>query len=438
MNSESGRLSSKEPRIVEVIPISDHLEPDLATQTRGEGALLGVVYFISFFCGLTQCFEGVFLPEFKEYFHLSYRQQMYVVFAKNLPFIASIAFGLMMRRAGYKNTLAMAMIFYAGGTLLLVPGLRAEYYWIVLLGFFIIGTGFTLQMIAANPLMSLLGEPAEASSRLNLGNALGAVAQIIAPATLTFIIPAAAITARARIAYVEELFLCLGIALILVAATTIILPNSPAANIAQPDTSAAITGRRSIWGQKRIVLGFIALFLLLGVEASLFSFFRNYVESPDVAGLSPHSSQRLFTLYFAVFALGRLLASWIQKHLRPKLHVEAHLLAAIICLSILVFSKGAIAIAAFLVTGFVVSIFFPTLYAIIMENVGDLASQASGLLALSFLGCAIIPVLQGALADSLGLRRSFWLGIVIYLITAVYIFRLRDRTANAAEVGTAA
>jgi fucose permease len=47
---------------------------------------LYTVYFIYFCCGMTQCFEGVFLPEFKEYFHLNYQQQMYTMFVKNIPF----------------------------------------------------------------------------------------------------------------------------------------------------------------------------------------------------------------------------------------------------------------------------------------------------------------------------------------------------------------
>lgn len=154
-----------------------------------QGTLLYTAYFIYFFCGLTQCFEGVILPEFKDFFKSSYLEQMLIPFAKNIPFVLAVGIGFLIHRIGYKHCLSIAMFLYALGTFLLVPGLHSHQYWLVLLAFLVIGTGFNFQIVAGNPLLSALGPSAGSSSRLNLGNALGAVAQIIAPATLAFIIP---------------------------------------------------------------------------------------------------------------------------------------------------------------------------------------------------------------------------------------------------------
>jgi len=384
-------------------------------------ALLYLAYFIYFFCGLAQCLEGVFLPEFKEYFRLTYQQQMYIVFAKNLPFLAAVAVALLVRRFGYKNALAIAMFCYATGTLLLVPGLRIDNYRVVLCGFLIVGTGFTIHMVAGNPLMRALGPSDGASSRLNFGNALGAVAQIIAPAALTFLIPASVVEVKDKLVYIETIFLVLGVALIGVACATILFREVTTAGTDQraiSDQSGASHG--SIWRQRKVLLGFFTIFLVLGVEAGLFSFFRNYVEASNVAGLTSHASQRLFTVYFALFAAGRLVASWVQEYIRPETQLQVHFLGAILCLTIMIFAQGRLAVVAFLVLGFFVSIFFPTLYAIAMDGIGDLAPQASGLLTLGFLGCAIIPVVQGALADSIGLQNSFVLGMVVYLLASAY------------------
>jgi len=162
----------------------------------GEERLLYLVYFIYFFCGMTQSFESVILPELKEYFHLGYQQQMYVVTAKSIPFVFCPLLALFIERAGYVRSLGIAISVYAAGTALLVPGLAFSHYWIVLIGFGIIGTGFTLQMIAGNPMISALGPASSSSSRLNLGNALGAIAQIIAPALMSVILPATAIAVQ--------------------------------------------------------------------------------------------------------------------------------------------------------------------------------------------------------------------------------------------------
>ncbi len=399
--------------------------------TRSISSMLWLVYFISFFCGMTQCFESVFLPEFKEFFHLGYQQQMYTMFAKNIPFLFAFFVGARILVVGYKRCLAFAMLLYAAGTLLLVPGLRLARYELLLLGFFLIGTGFTVQIVAMNPLLSALGPANAKSSRLNFGNALGAVAQIIAPATLSFLIPAVAISVQDKLPHMMSLFRILGLSLIALAISTLFLNEKLIRSCMDLSTSADTSSSGgSLWDHPNVILGFISIFLALGIEAGLFGFFRNYVESPTGGGLSAHQSQRLFTLYFLLFALGRLAASWLQKKMQPATHMAINLVAALLCLLLIAFAKGRIALVAVTSIGFFVSIFFPTLYAIATDGLGKLTGKASGLLTLGFLGCAIIPVLQGKLADSLGLPYSYLAGILVYAFVLFYVLRGRPRNVR--------
>jgi len=389
--------------------------------------LLYFVYFIYFFCGLTQCFEGVFLPEFKEYFHLNYQQQMYTVFAKNIPFLAAVLIGASVVRVGYRNYLIIAMGLYAAGTALLVPGLQTGRYELVLLGFLLIGSGFTAQMVAGNPLLSLLGTPKDASSRQNLGNALGAIAQIIAPATISIIIPAAAISITDKLPYMQVLFAVLAVILSATAVAVFLFGESSSGYAAPAERTEAIGAGASIWSRPKIVFGFVVIFLCLGVEAGLFGFFRNYLEQPVIAGFTSTQSQRMFTLYFALFALGRLVASRIQRSIKPARHMAVHLVAAILCSLMVAFGHGLLATAALLLLGFFVSIFFPTLYALALEEAGELTAKASGLLTLGFLGCAILPILQGRFADSWGLPRSYLLASAVYPLALAYVLWLDSR-----------
>jgi FHS family L-fucose permease-like MFS transporter len=101
----------------------------------------------------------------------------------------------------------------------------------------------------------------------------------------------------------------------------------------------------------------------------------------------------------------------------------AHLLAALVLLAVMVVAKGTTAVVAALLIGYFVSIFFPTLYSIAIEGVGDRTAQASGLLTMGFLGCAILPVLQGRLADQFGLRPSYALWFFPYLFALFYAMR---------------
>ncbi len=392
-----------------------------AARDRAVAVLLYTTYFIYFFCGLTQCFEGVFLPEFKEYFRLNYEQQMYTMFAKNIPFLLAVGIGAMIARVGYKNCMTVAMMLFAAGTFLLVPGLSTGRYEIVLLGFFLIGLGFNCEIVAGNPLLVALGPPEASSSRLNLGNALGAVAQIIAPATLSFIIPAVAVSAESKLPYMKALFVILGGVLLLTAVGTAAARNVDISATLRASGHAVASS--SLWRQPKLIFGFLAIFLILGAEAGLFGLYRNYLEDPSIAGLSSRASQQLFTIYFAVFAAGRLAASWVQKRIRPATHLAVSLAGAILCIAACMFARGVVAIVAVTAVGFFVSIFFPTLYSLAIEGMGDLTARASGLLTMGFVGCAVLPVIQGRLADRIGLQHSYAVALVAYVIAVLYVLR---------------
>lgn len=393
----------------------------MAADPRSTRWLLYTVYFIYFFCGLTQCFEGVFLPEFKQYFQLNYEQQMYTMFAKNIPFLLALVIGYFLARIGYKNCLTVAMALYAAGTLLLLPGLDAGHYAVVLLGFFFIGLGFNFQLVSGNPMLSALGPAGGSSSRLNLGNALGAVAQIIAPATLSFIIPAVAATVEAKLPYMKVLFAVLAAVLVVVSVVTAWMRNVDVGQAFQPETpDREPRSSVAIWANPRLLFGFATIFVILGSEAALFGFYRNFLEDPAIAGLTSRESQRLFTIYFALFAAGRLAASWIQKRMRPVVHLAICIAAAMFCVSAAILGRGAMAVVAVTVLGFFISIFFPTLYAIAIEGMGERTGQASGLLTMGFVGCALIPVFQGSLADSIGLQHSYIVAFCAYVLAALY------------------
>jgi FHS family L-fucose permease-like MFS transporter len=390
--------------------------------------LLYTVYFIYFFNGLSLCFEGAFNPEFKEIFNLGYTQLMLTLFAKNLPFVVfSLAIGYLAQRLGFKTCLTIAMFLFAGGTLLLIPGLISRQYGIVLAGFFIIGTGFNFQLVAGNPLLSGLGEPEGSSSRLNFGNALGAVAQIIAPLIISVVVPAAVVSAVGKIPYITVIFITIGIVLIATAIITLFMKGVEVTTTQDHSQFTQNDGNtRDLFRNHKLILGFFAIFLVIGVEAGIFGLFRNYLEDPAVAGLTAVQSQRLFTVYFAVFALGRLVGSFVQKKINAALSLVIHVIAAIICILITVSSSGTPAVIFLILTGFFISIFFPTLYALSIRGMGRATARASGLLTMGMLGAAVIPLGQGKIADVWGLHISFILAVVPYVFVLLAATKLRE------------
>jgi FHS family L-fucose permease-like MFS transporter len=365
---------------------------------------------------MAMCFEGAFMPEFKEHFHLGYQQQMYIMFAKNIPFIVfSILIGLLSKRIGFKNCLTIAMFLFAAGTALLIPGMISGNYVLVLISFFIIGTGFNFELVAGNPLLSALGDPSGSSSRLNLGNALGAIAQIISPLIILLILPVTAVSVSDKIPYINGLFLAIAVILLVTGIITLILKETKDSRFeSEAGQSAAQETKRSVWTNKKLLLGFFAIFIAIGAESGIFGLYRNYLEDPAIASLSTQQSYILYTIYFAMFALGRLVGAYVQKKIKPAVTLVFCVIAAMVLLLIMMTTTGFIAVASITLLGLFISIFFPTLYAISIEGLGKNTGMASGLLTMGFLGAAILPVLQGKLADWIGLKYSFLISIVTY------------------------
>jgi FHS family L-fucose permease-like MFS transporter len=128
----------------------------------------------------------------------------------------------------------------------------------------------------------------------------------------------------------------------------------------------------------------------------------------------------MFTLYFAMFALGRMAGAAAQKKIRPVWTLLIGAVAALVLLGVAVSAKGTPAIMAVTAIGFFVSIFFPTIYSLAIEGLGEQTAKASGLLTMGFLGCAVLPVLQGWIADRFSLQVSYGLAFIVYLAVLTY------------------
>jgi len=387
--------------------------------------LLTTTYFIYFFCGLTLCFDNLFNPDFKIIFGLSYKQLMYTKPAFALtgiifPYIA----GLLSAKFGYRRCLGFAMFFFAAANLLVVPALHFRVYSIMLFALFVMGLGFNLELVAGNPLMAALGNLKTASSRINFGNALGAVAQIIPPLLLAFVIfPSDAIKSLDKIPTIEILFFVFAVVLFVVAVFTLAIRDSASTGAASAGSKTEIPSSgpsksRGLLSHPHLILGFVAIFLAIGVEAGFQGLFLNYLQ--DTAKVPVTKSLLWQTVNLTVFAAGRLFGSLLQKKFHPAKILTVNLLFSMALLFPILFGKGVVAIAANTLAGFFYCIFFPTLYSLAIDGLGDLTPKASGFLIMGLSGISVIPVIQGAIADAHGLQSSYAIGFLPWMFVLWY------------------
>jgi FHS family L-fucose permease-like MFS transporter len=409
----------------------------------GRRTLLGAVYFTYFFCGLTLCFDNLFNPDFRILFGLSYRELMYTKPAFALTgLVFPLVAGSLAARFGYKKCLTLALLLFGAANLLVVPALHGRSYALLLGALFVMGLGFNLELVAGNPLMAALGRPETASSRVNLGNALGAVAQIIPPLLLAFVIfPSDALTTVEKVPVIQRLFLAFAAVLFVVAVVLSAVRDPLASGSASPAPGSAAApaprgGLRALFSRPRLTLGFAAIFLAIGVEAGFQGLYLNFLQ--DAARIPATKSLLWQTVNLTVFALGRLFGSFLQKRKDPARVLAAYAAASMVLLVPVVFARGAAAVAALTLSGFFYCVFFPTIYTLAIEGLGDLTPRASGFLVMGLSGISVIPVLQGAVADRAGLQGSYALGFLPWAFVLWYALRLRRGPAPAASGGDAA
>ena len=386
--------------------------------------LLWVVYAIYFFNGMAMCFEGTFNPEIKELFALDYMRLMYLMFAKNIPFLLlSVVVGILAQKIGLKNTLSIAMIISAVGTVGIAVGIQTMNYPVVLTAFFIIGSAFTFQLVAGNPLLSELGSPEQSSVRLNFANALGAIAQMVGMLIVYLILPATIIKAIDKIPYITSILYSIALLLLILGIMPFFLRWDDKQVHGQHSETKIYQNDVSVWRETKIVLGLVTLFFVLGVEAGIFGLFRNFAEDPEIGNMDTSSSILCYTFYFIFFATGRFLGAALQRRILPSRYLLVSAIAALCCITLTFFTKGMTAVVYLIAVGFFASVFFPTIYSIAIEGMGQRIAKASGILTMGMIGGAILPVLQGKFADMADLQYSFIMTALVYLFVIYFALR---------------
>jgi len=354
---------------------------------------------------MAMCFEGTFNPEIKELFALDYTRLMYLMFAKNIPFLLlSVVVGIMAQKTGMKNTLSLAMILSAVGTAGIAMGIQILSYPVVLSAFFIIGSAFTFQLVAGNPLLSELGSTRQSSVRLNFANALGAIAQMVGMLLVYLILPATIIKAVDKIPYITSILYSISLLLFILGIVPFFLQWNDRQAPAKNNESQINQKENPVWREPKIILGLVTLFFALGVEAGIFGLFRNFAEDPKIGNLATSSSILCYTFYFTLFAAGRFLGAALQRRVSPAGYLLVSAIAALCCIILVLFTKGMTAVVCLIAVGFFASVFFPTIYSIAIEGMGRRTAKASGILTMGMIGGAILPVIQGKIADTAGFK----------------------------------
>ena len=416
---------------------------------RGSFAIMTLLFFM---WGFMFSLNDILIPRFKETFTLSYFQAMLVQFAffgayfsgALLYFAISAATGDPIARIGYRKSIVLGLAIAATGAGIFWPAAVASSYAMFLAGLFILGLGLALLQIAANPYVAILGAEETASSRLNLAQGFNSVGAMLAPLVGGWLIFHYFNRTGAHGADSVKVPYLAFSAVLLLLAGIFLLVRLPRVGEGTIERGAGALRH------PHVVLGVVAIFMYVGGEVSVGSAIINFLGQKSVAGLDPAEASKYVALFYGGLLIGRFIGAVELGGMAPRRKrlwraaiplagllalgairgwASAERYAPFLALCWLLFRLGrsraartlmlfAAAIVLLLLTamvfggqpamwcivaiGLFTSIIWSNTFSLALEGTGALKSQVSSLLVMAILGGAILPPIQGALADAWG------------------------------------
>ncbi len=390
---------------------------------------LAVVTTLFFMWGFLTCLNDILVPHLKPIFDLNYKEIMLIQFAFfGAYFVFSIPSAKVIDWIGYQRSMVVGLLTMGAGAFLFVPAASVPSYPLFLVALIVLAAGITCLQVAANPYVTVLGNPATASSRLNLTQAFNSLGTFLAPFFGGLFILSAApktieeIRALApdalrvyrlhEAATVKTPYVGLGLALVLLAIAigTFKLPKIPQA---QHQIGEKVND--SIWKHRNLIFGAIGIFVYVGAEVSIGSFLVNYFSQPEIGGLTEKVAASFVAFYWGGAMVGRFIGSGLLQKIKAGrlLGICAVCAAALVTISML--STGHFAMWSIILVGFFNSIMFPSIFALGVAELGPLTGDGSGVMIMAIVGGAILPLAQGAIADRIGIHHAFFLPVICYL-----------------------
>ncbi|MEI8621299.1 sugar MFS transporter [Pseudoalteromonas sp. B129b] len=405
-------------------PLTSHTQSQ-NHQDKNYGFALTSLTSLFFMWGFITCLNDILIPHLKAVFDLTYVQAMLVQFCFfGAYFLMSLPSGYIVKKLGYKKGIVVGLLIAAVGCILFYPAASLHSYPVFLFALFVLASGITLLQVSANPYVSLLGSPKTASSRLTLTQAFNALGTTVAPSFGALLILDSAseafLTPAQNAESVQLPYLLLAAMLILLAGifAWLKLPDIMSEQKAEAEKSDAIEG--SAWQYRHLVLGAVGIFMYVGAEVAIGSFLVSFLAQENIAGLKENVAAHYITYYFGGAMVGRFIGAAVMQKLPAGKVLGFNATMTIILVIIAMSTSGQLAMWSILLVGLFNSIMFPTIFSLALNGLGKHTAQGSGILCLAIVGGAIVPLLQGALADSVGVQLSYVLPILCYIFIVFY------------------
>ena len=359
--------------------------------------------------------NGILIPHLKKVCQLSDTQSSIIdvaVYAGYFTF--AIPAGLVSHRYGYKKGILCGLFLFAFGALLFLPAADARSYPLFLVALFIAAAGATFLETVANPYAANMGSPKNPERQLNLAQSFNGLGAAIVPFIgSTFILSGvehskaelAAMQAKGQLAAylqseantVKAPYLIMAVVLILVAIAFIFTKLPEVKN-----TDGAHGSEFSIRVLRfpHVRWAIVAEFFYVGAQVGVTSFLIRFARY--VANIGEKEAGIMYSLAMAGFLAGRFLGTWLMRYILPARLLSLYAVINVGLLMVVLFGHGRVPVYAMMAIPFFLSIMFPTIFALGIQDLGEETKLASSFLVMSIIGGAFTPYVMGQISDHTG------------------------------------
>jgi FHS family L-fucose permease-like MFS transporter len=393
-----------------------------------------------FLWGFAHNLDPILIPHLKKSFTLTTTKSTLVDSAVFIAyFFMALPAGYIMKRWGYKMGIIAGLLLFSFGAFLFVPAANFQSYSYFLIALFIIACGLTILETAANPYVAALGDPTTSTQRLNLAQSFNGLAVALAPAIgarviltkghsdqeLSMMTAEAKKIALATEAYsVKTPYTILALILLIVAIIFyfIKLPDirkKESNNNIDQDQSSKTGTIFNTFKHSHLTWAVIAQFFYVGAQVCVFSLFILYATKS--ANMSELQAADYLGIGGLAFLIGRFAGTVFMKLLAPnKLLMIYALVSAVLC-CIAITGTGMITIYALIGICFFMSIMFPTIFSLGIQNLGEDTEMASSLIVMSIVGGAIMPRFFAMIGDATGnIQLGYTIPLLCFMVVGYF------------------
>jgi len=412
------------------------------------GFAFALVVTLFFLWALTSNLLSTLIPHLRKACQLDYLQSAFIDSAYWIAyFVMAIPAAMIMRKYSYKTGIICGLVIAAIGAACFYPAAEIRQFGVFLGALFLMASGMTFLETAANPYITILGDPETSSQRLNFAQAFNGLGAFVSAFFLSKIIlsgidytpeqlksmtaPALENYLKSEAIRVQMPYLAIAGVLLLVAVLFYIvkLPNVSE----EKDTSFHLDF--AVFKHRHFTNGVIAQFFYVGAQVCISSFFIPYIKySANISEMVINDNHYLGYLLLC-FMIGRYVGTYIMTKVKPQRLLAIYSACNIALLVYCVIFGGTPGIYAMMAIEFFMSIMFPTIFALGIKNLGNQTKIGSSFMVMAIVGGALIPLALGYVSRQLNIQVAYIVPLICFIFVFYYGWKGYIVTTGSKQAG---